>query len=249
MLFSEKPFLERFAAAAQAGFSGVEFPFPYAHSALDLAELCQQNNQQVVLFNLPPGDLEKGDRGLACDPQRRGEFQDSVGTALDYAEALQCRQLNCLAGVLPSGVSSSVASQTLVDNLHFAGVQLKRRGLTLLTEPINPIDIPGFFLNRTEPALALIEQVGLSNLRLQCDMYHMQVMGEDLATTIEAQIERIGHFQIADFPGRHEPGTGRMDYTRLLKLIENLDYSGWIGCEYHPEYDTVLGLAWMEAFR
>lgn len=249
MLFREQPFLERITSAETAGFSAVEFPFPYAHQAEEIADRCRRSGQKVVLFNFPPGDLDRGERGLASDPDRRGEFQDSVGLALEYARVLGCGQLNCLSGILQSGIDVEIARETLVDNLRFAGQCLAEHGVVLLTEPINNRDMPGFFLNRVADARSVIEQVGLPNAKLQCDLYHMEVMGEPLLESIGAHIERIGHLQIADFPGRNEPGTGRIDFPEVFEFIESLGYSGWIGCEYCPIKGTAAGLAWLDNWR
>lgn len=251
MLFQELPFLDRIAAARDAGFNGVEFPFPYDTPAESIAQQCEQLGQKVVLFNLPPGDFAAGDRGLACDPGRREEFRKSVIPALHYAEVLGCSQLNCLAGIGLAGTAAGAegaiqqAEQSLVENLKYAADALAHHDLQLLTEPINTWDMPGFFLNRSAQALRVLDAVGRKNLKLQFDIYHMHRMEGALAETIRAHIGRIGHFQLADAPGRHEPGTGTIDYSSLLPLIEGLEYSGWVGCEYHPQADTAAGLGWM----
>jgi len=248
MLFTELPFLERFAAAQQAGFSGVEYPFPYAHelgrlqAELEAAQLVQ------VLFNLPPGNWDQGERGIACLPERRNEFQEGVGRALSYARALGCTQLNCLAGSA-HGIDPERALETLVDNLRYAARELARAGIRLLIEPINTRDMPGFFLCHSDQALAVCEAVGSPNLWLQYDIYHMQVMEGDLARGIDKCWSRIAHFQVADNPGRHEPGSGEIAYSFLLRQIEERGYTGWIGCEYHPRTTTLAGLPWLDAFR
>jgi hydroxypyruvate isomerase len=248
MLFTEHDFLARFAAARAAGFSGVEFPFPYAHPVALLREQLERQQLELVLHNLPPGNWEQGERGIACLPERRSEFHDGVGLAIEYARGLGCPRLNCLAGVA-SGLDPDRAFQTLVENLAFAARECAAAGIQLLMEPINTRDMPGFFLCRSAQALAVWEAVGSSNLWLQFDIYHMQVMQGDLALSIEKCWNRIAHFQVADNPGRHEPGSGEIAYPFLLRLIERLGYTGWIGCEYRPRAGTLEGLGWLDAFR
>jgi hydroxypyruvate isomerase len=248
MLFGEVAFLDRFARARAAGFDAVEFPFPYDHPKHAIAEQLSEHGLALVLHNLPPGDEAKGERGLGCQPDRRGEFRDGVGLALDYAQALGCTRLNCLAGTAP-GLSHATALDTLVDNLRFAAAELGRAGVQLLVEPINTRDMPGFFLNTSAQALALIEAVGSPNLRLQYDVYHMQVMQGDLARDIERCLPHVAHVQIADNPGRHEPGTGEIHYPFVLGWLERLGYTGWVGCEYHPLTTTEAGLGWLAAYR
>lgn len=254
MLFPELSFLDRISAAADAGFSAVEFPFPYDIPAEKIAQRCQQAGQKVVLFNLPPGNLSAGDRGFACDPRRREQFRKSLIPALHYAQVLGCSQLNCLAGMAPrsggvSAVTVEAMESALIENLKFAADALAHQNLKLLTEPINTQDMPGFYLNRSAHALRVIGAVGRGNLKLQYDIYHMQLMEGELASSIGAHIGQIGHFQIADAPGRHEPGTGTINYSQLFRLIEKLNFQGWIGCEYHPLHGTQAGLAWMEKYR
>lgn len=248
MLFDEVGFLERFAAARDAGFEGVEYLFPYSYRKQELAERLQASGLTQVLHNLPAGDWARGERGIACLPDRVGEFQDGVGIAIEYAQALQCRQLNCLAGIAPPGADAAVVRETLVRNLRFAAGQLERAGIRLLIEPCNTRDVPGFFLNRSQQALELIDEVGSGNLFLQYDVYHMQVMEGNLAPTLERHLERIGHLQIADNPGRNEPGTGEINYPFLFGFLDRLGYSGWIGCEYKPARGTVQGLGWIRPY-
>ena len=246
MLFNEVPFLDRFQAAAEAGFKGVEFLFPYAFDKDALAERLARHGLVQVLHNLPAGDWEGGERGIACHPDRVGEFQDGVGRAIEYATALGCKQLNCLAGIAPAGVEADKVHATLVANLRFAAARLEEAGIRLLVEPINTFDIPGFYLNRTAQAIALIEEVGSSNLWLQHDIYHMQRMEGELSNTIRALLPLIRHIQIADTPGRHEPGTGEINYRHIFRLLDQVGYAGWVGCEYRPAGDTVAGLGWRE---
>ncbi|TVO51960.1 hydroxypyruvate isomerase [Denitromonas halophila] len=247
LLFNEHAFLDRFAAAADAGFEGVEYLFPYAWPAAQLAEALQANTLVQALHNLPPGDWDAGERGIACHPERVGEFQDGVGRGVEYARALGCPQLNCLAGISPEGVDPERALTTFVDNLRFAASALKAAGLRLLIEPINSFDIPGFFLNRTEQAAQIVAAVGADNLFIQYDIYHAQRMEGELANTMSRYLPMIGHMQLADTPGRHEPGTGEINFPFLFRHIDALGYTGWIGCEYKPIADTLSGLGWRPA--
>ncbi|HAV36338.1 MAG TPA: hydroxypyruvate isomerase [Massilia sp.] len=247
MLFNELAFLDRFEAAANAGFKGVEYLFPYAYDAAALAERLDRLQLVQVLHNLPAGDWEKGERGIACHPGRVGEFQDGVGRAIDYARLLGCKQVNCLAGIAPADADADAVHRTFVDNLRFAAEKLKGAGIRLLVEPVNTRDIPGFYLNRTEQAIAILDEVGSDNVFLQYDIYHAQRMEGELANTIERHLARIAHIQLADNPGRNEPGTGEINYAWLLRHIDRLGYDGWIGCEYKPAADTRAGLGWIEA--
>jgi hydroxypyruvate isomerase len=245
LLFNEVPFSERFQAAAREGFRGVEYLFPYAYPKAQLADALAANGLEQVLHNLPAGDWEQGSRGIACLPDRVGEFQDGVGIAIDYAAALGCRQLNCLAGIAPAGMDPARCRQTLVDNLKLAAPRLAENGIRLLIEPINTRDIPGFFLTTTRQAREIMAEVGSDNLFLQYDIYHMQIMEGDLAHTIETNLPRIAHMQLADNPGRNEPGTGEINYPFLFERIDAIGYRGWIGCEYKPKTTTVAGLGWV----
>ena len=250
-LFNELGFLDRFGAAARAGFKGVEFASPYEHGARDIARRLADHGLTQALFNLPAGDWDAGERGIAILPGREEEFRGGVSRALDYAEELGCARLNCLAGIAPPGGDRRALEETFVANLAFAAEAARKRGVKLLIEPINTRDMPGFFLSRSEQALRLMGRVGSGNLYLQADIYHMQVMEGDLARRLEAAMARIAHIQIADNPGRHEPGSGEINYAFLLPLIDRLGYEGWVGCEYRPLRTTEAGLAWMapEAFR
>jgi len=247
MLFNELPFLERFKAASEAGFRGVEYLFPYAFEAGALAERLDRHGLVQVLHNLPAGDWEQGERGIACHPGRVGEFQDGVGRAIDYARQLGCRQLNCLAGIVPPGADPELVRATFVDNLRFAAGKLKEAGIRLLVEPVNTFDIPGFYLNRTAQAIGIIDETGFDNLYLQYDIYHAQRMEGEIGNTIARQLARIAHIQLADNPGRNEPGTGEINYAWLFGHIDRLGYDGWIGCEYKPAGDTKQGLGWRQA--
>ncbi|HLA36052.1 MAG TPA: hydroxypyruvate isomerase [Rhodocyclaceae bacterium] len=244
-LFTERPFLERFAAARKAGFAAVEFHFPYAFEAATLAETAQAAEIEVALFNLPAGHWDIGERGIACHPKRMAEFQDGVGLAIEYAQQLGCRRLNCLAGRMPPETSSLKARETLIENLRFAAKVAKRAGIALLLEPLNTRDTPGFFVTTARQALELIAAVAADNLHLQYDIYHAQIMSGDLMRTLEENLTHVGHIQIADNPGRHEPGSGEINFFNIFKQLDAIGYSGWIGCEYHPTSTTAASLAWM----
>lgn len=249
MLFTEVPFLDRFERAARAGFGSVEFLFPYAHTVEEVVARVKGNRLKVVLHNLPAGDWEAGERGIACLPDRVDEFRAGVARAVEYATALGTPQLNCLAGKVPLGASEESLRKTFVANLRFAAAELKKAGLKLLIEPINTYDIPGFYLNRTAQALSVIDEVGADNLFLQYDIYHAQRSEGELAATIEKHLARIAHIQVADNPGRHEPGTGEINYGFLFKRLDALGYRGSIGCEYKPATTTEAGLGWLEQAR
>ena len=247
MLFNEQPFMQRFEAAARAGFEAVEYLFPYACDKKELAAALRDNGLAQVLHNLPAGDWEAGERGIACHPDRQAEFREGVARAIDYASALGCPQLNCLVGKLPPGVTAGDARRVVVDNLRFAARELQAAGIGLLVEPVNSFDIPGFYLTRSDQAIALMDEVGAPNLRLQYDIYHAQRMEGELAATLAKHIGRIGHIQLADNPGRGEPGQGEIHWPWLFRHIDGLGYEGWIGCEYKPRGDTVAGLGWRTA--
>jgi len=248
MLFTEHPFLDRFGAAAQAGFHAVEIQFAYEYPVEQLAARLQTHRLELVLHNLPAGKWAAGERGIACHPDRVGEFQDGVGEGIRYARALGVKQLNCLAGIAPAGVERERLQTTLIANLTFAARELKAAGLRLLTEPINTFDVPGFFLNRSQPALDIIAATGADNFFLQYDIYHMQRMEGDLANTMRKNLARIGHMQLADNPGRNEPGTGEINYPYLFRVLDEIGYAGWIGCEYKPAATTEGGLGWLRSY-
>ena len=248
MLYGEHDFLDRFAAAAKDGFAGVEYLFPYAFEKEALAEALQANGLTQVLHNMPAGDWDAGERGLGCLPDRVGEFQESVGTAIDYAKALGCKQLHVMAGLRPEGVDPGKLEETYVENLRFAAAKTKEAGITLLIEAINTIDIPDFYLSTSGQALDVIERVGSDNLYFQYDIYHMQIMEGDLVRTIEKNLVRIAHMQLADNPGRHEPGSGEINYPFVFAALDRLGYEGWIGCEYKPKAGTSEGLGWLKPY-
>ena len=248
-LYTEHPMLERFAAAAEDGFRGVEMLFPYALPATTLAAQARAQGLQVVLCNVPPGDWTLGQRGFAAVPGSEALFRDSLLRALDYAVTLQCPALHVLAGLLPAGADRSRAAATYRDNLAWAVEQARPAGVTLMIEPINPRDIPGYFLNHQAEAHAVCAQAcaatGLDNLKVQMDLYHCQIVEGDLARRIEAHIAGIGHMQIAGVPDRHEPDSGEVNYPFLFSLLDRLGYAGWIGCEYRPRNGTRAGLGWL----
>lgn len=245
MLYTEQPFLDRLKAAAQGGFKAVEFLFPYAHTAEQVRDKALQAGVQIVLHNLPAGDWDAGERGIACVPERVSEFREGVGRAIDYAKALGVMQLNCLAGKVPAGAAPQRLHDTFVSNLQYAARELAAHGIKLLIEPINTYDIPGFFLSRSAQALAIMDEAGSPNLYLQYDIYHMQRMEGELAATMEKQLPRIAHIQLADNPGRNEPGTGEINYRFLFQHLDRIGYTGWIGCEYKPKTTTTAGLGWI----
>lgn len=248
MLWGDLEFLDRFAAAARAGFSAVEYLFPYPFEKQQLVERLGEHGLVQALHNLPAGDWAKGDRGIACQPERRGEFRDGVGLAIEYAKALGCTQLNCLAGVAPAGVSPDALHSTLVDNLKFAAAELNQAGIKLLVEPVNTRDVPGFYVCRTQHALELFAEVGSSNLYLLYDIYHAQIMEGDLGPTIKRNLPRIAHLQLADNPGRNEPGTGEIHHPFLFQLLDSEGYEGYVGCEYRPRGKTDDGLGWAKPY-
>jgi len=246
MLFNEVPFLDRFERAAKAGFEAVEFLFPYAWPAAEIKSRLDANKLKLVLHNLPAGDWDAGERGIACHPDRVEEFRSGVAKAVEYAKVLGVPQLNCLAGKAPAGVADAVLRQTFVANLKFAAAELKKAGLKLLIEPINTYDIPGFYLNYTAQAVGILDEVGADNAYVQYDIYHAQRMEGELAATVQKHLARIGHIQLADNPGRNEPGTGEINYAFLFAHLDRIGYKGWIGCEYKPAAGTEAGLGWRQ---
>ena len=247
MLFNEHEFLDRFEAAAKAGFKAVEFLFPYAYPVAELQQRLKAHNLKLVLHNLPAGNWDAGDRGLACDPARIDEFRAGVARGIEYGTALGVPHLNCLAGKAPAGIDAAALRSTFVANLRFAAAEFKKAKLNLLIEPINRFDIPGFYLNTTAQALSILDEVGADNAYVQYDIYHAQRMEGELANTMSAQLARIGHIQLADNPGRNEPGTGEINYAFLFKHLDRIGYTGWIGCEYKPAARTEDGLGWIQA--
>jgi len=243
-LYPDLSFTERFAAAAKDGFKAVEYLGPYELPAEEVADLLKKSGLEQALFNVPSGNWAGGERGIACLPERVEEFREGVETAIRYAKALGCKRLNVIAGIAPQGVSGEELEQTLVENLRHAASRVKEAGIKLLIEPINLKDIPGFFLSRTDHAERILEKVGSDNLFIQYDFYHMQVMQGDLLATFERLKDRIAHVQIADNPGRFEPGTGEINYPFIFEALDRLGYDGWVGCEYKPKVGTGAGLGW-----
>jgi len=246
MLYNEVPFLERFERAAISGFKAVEFLFPYAYEAAEIKNLLEKHHLKLVLHNLPAGDWDAGERGIACHPDRIEEFRTGVAKAIEYATYLNVAQVNCLAGKAPAGVDTKQVHDTFVSNLKYAAEQLKRVNIKLLIEPINTFDIPGFYLSKTQQAIDIMDEVGSDNLYLQYDIYHAQRMEGELSNTIEKNLSKIAHIQLADNPGRNEPGTGEIHYPYLFKMLDRIGYQGWIGCEYKPATTTEAGLSWMQ---
>ena len=247
MMFNEVPFPQRFAAAAKAGFSAVEFLFPYDYAAGEVAGWLKENGLQNVLFNLPPGDWSAGERGTTSLPDREAEFQAGVARALEYAQALGTPRLHAMAGLLPAGADRAAHHAVYVANLRYAARELAKRGLPLLIEPINHRDIPGFFLHSQAQAHAIREEVGEPNLKVQMDFYHVQVSEGDIETKLRRYFEHVGHIQIAGVPARGEPDNGEVNYPYLFQVLDSLGYEGWIGCEYRPRAGTEAGLGWLQS--
>jgi hydroxypyruvate isomerase len=247
MLYMEAPFLERFSAAARDGFEGVEYLGPYGFPPEAIRERLDANGLKQVLFNLPSGDWAAGERGIGALPDRVEDFRTGVAEALRYAGALDCKMINCLAGI-PKGVSKETAEATLLANLNYAAPRLADAGIRLLLEPINLMDIPGFAVSTMADAERILEKVGSDNLFIQYDFYHMQKMRGELVAEFGRLMPRIAHVQIADNPGRHEPGTGEINYDFVLSQLERLGYRGWVGAEYKPAAGTSEGLGWMRPY-
>ncbi|MBU1333760.1 MAG: hydroxypyruvate isomerase [Alphaproteobacteria bacterium] len=247
-LYADLPFLDRFAAAAKDGFRAVEYVGPYGFPAEDVAAALKSNGLTQALFNLPAGNWDGGERGIGCLADRVVEFQAGVETAIRYAQALGCDKINCLAGIAPAGTTADERDAVLVANLKYAAPRLASAGIKLLLEPINLRDIPGFHVSTTHHAERLLDAVGSDNLFIQYDVYHTQVMQGDLVPTYARLKDRIGHVQIADNPGRNEPGTGEINYGFVLSELDRLGYDGWVGCEYKPKAGTSAGLGWMKPY-
>ncbi|MCS6877168.1 MAG: hydroxypyruvate isomerase [Geminicoccaceae bacterium] len=249
MMFTEVPFLERFGRAAAAGFEAVEFLFPYEFAPEAIATELSRHGLVQALFNLPPGDWGKGERGIAALLGREEEFRTGVEKALAYAAATGCTTLHCMAGVVADSADRSRHERAYVDNLRYAARRCARAGITLVIEPINTRDIPGYFLNYQAQARQIIEKVGEPNLKLQLDLYHCQIMEGDLARHIESYADIIAHVQIAGVPERHEPDVGEINYPYLFDVLDRVGYSGWVGCEYRPKGRTEDGLGWFAPYR
>jgi 2-dehydrotetronate isomerase len=255
MLYPEHGFLDRFAAAARDGFKAVECLFPYALEPQVIASTLAENGLQQILFNAPPGDWDAGERGIACLAGRQAQFQAGIATALRYAQALHCPRIHVMAGLIPAGESAASVRHTYVANLRFAAQQAAKLGVAVMIEPINTRDMPRYFLNHQADAHALLNEIGEPNVQVQLDLYHAQIMGGDLASTLRQFLPtgRVGHLQIAGVPQRHEPDRGEVNYGYLFELIDELGWQGWLGCEYRPALGTVAGgtragLGWMKSY-
>lgn len=252
MLYPQQAFIERFAAAARDGFATVEFTFAYDQDASAIAQCLRDHRLQLALINAPPGDLAAGERGLACLPQRRDAFRRSLlEQALPLARRLDCPRVHLMAGVAPTGADVGVLRDTFVDNLGWAAPHAASAGVELLIEPINPRDVPGYFLNRQDDAHAIVAEVGAPNLKVQMDLYHCQIVEGDVASRLRRYLpaRQVGHIQMAGVPGRHEPDDGELDFPELFKLIDELGYDGFVGAEYHPRGDTSAGLGWFAPYK
>jgi hydroxypyruvate isomerase len=249
MMFTELPFLDRFAAAAAAGFTAVEFLFPYDFPAAEIARRLKDNGLAQVLFNAPPGDWSQGERGQAALPGRQAEFRDGIARALDYAAALECPRLHVMAGLAPAGVPHDTLTATYAANLAWAAEACAKLGVKPVIEPINHRDIPGFFLNTTDQAAAIIQAIGPDRIGMQFDLYHCQITEGDIVKRVEKHLPLIAHMQVADNPGRNEPGTGEVNWPFVFARIDALGFRGWIGCEYRPAGETLAGLGWFAPYK
>ena len=249
MLYNEHDFLDRFAAAAADGFAGVEYLFPYSYPKDELAARLREYRLVQALHNLPAGDWAAGERGIACLAGREDEFRASVGLGIEYATALGCKRVNCLAGIPPKDAPAATVRRTFIENLRHAAPAFEKAGIGLVVEAINTRDIPGFYLNRSAQSIEIMDEVGSDNLSLQYDFYHMQIMEGDLVPTFRRIKDRIGHVQIADTPGRNEPGTGEINYPFIFAALDEAGYDGWVGCEYKPATTTAAGLGWFAPYR
>jgi len=247
MMFNEVPFLDRFGAAAECGFKAVEFLFPYEHSPEAIADQLRKHNLQIVLFNMPPGNWAAGERGVACIPGREAEFRAGIETALPYAKALCIPRLHAMAGIAPPDADRAECRATLVANLKYAAGRLAEHEITVLLEAINFRDIPGFFVNTQAESYAICTAAGEPNLKMQMDLYHMQIMEGDIATKLRQYAPHCGHIQIAGAPGRNEPDTGEVRYEYLFRVLDEIGYPGWVGCEYRPAGKTIDGLGWLRS--
>lgn len=248
MMFNEVPFIERFALAAKAGFGGVEFLFPYDYEPEVIVKKLKDNNLQVVLFNMPPGDWEAGERGIAAIPGREDEFKQNVDIALKYALAFGTKKLHAMSGIVDV-FNRQECEKTFINNFQYAADKLKPHGITLLVEPINTRNMPGYFINHQLDAVKLLEKVDRSNTSVQFDLYHAQIMDGDITRLAEKMLGKFTHIQVASVPDRHEPNQGELNYAHVFDHLDKIGYDGWIGCEYNPKNDTTEGLGWFEAYR
>ncbi len=248
ILFTEVPFIERFALAAKHGFGAVECWFPYEHSKDELASTLKNNNLKLIGLNTAPGDTAKGDWGLAVNPKQRDAFLASVDQAIDYASALNCGSIHVMAGMMPLGTSEADCEAQYIEQIGIAADRAKRAGKTVLVEPLNPIDRPGYFLSRQSQAARIVDALGRDNVKIMFDVYHVQMTEGNIVATLRKNIAKIGHIQIADVPGRNEPGTGEINFPFVMSAIVESGYAGWIGCEYKPKTDSAAGLLWRDAY-
>ena len=245
MMFNEVPFPERFAAAAKAGFTAVEFLFPYDYAPAEVADSLTENGLRNALFNMPPGDFAGGERGIASLPGREAEFREGVAKAVEYALALGTPTVHCMAGLFPEGADRARHRALYIENVRFAAQEMAKHGRVLVIEPINPRDIPGYFLNTQAEGHAICKEIGLPNLKVQMDFYHCQIVEGDLTMTFKKYFAGIGHVQIASVPARHEPDEGEVNYRHIIKLLDEMGYDGYVGCEYRPRGRTEDGLVWL----
>nr|WP_067293020.1 2-oxo-tetronate isomerase [Marinobacterium profundum] len=247
MLFTELPFLDRFEAAAKAGFRSVEYLLPYDFEPHEIRARLNPFGLTQALFNAPPGDWNAGERGIACLPGREQEFAAGIETALVYAKVLGNKRLHVMAGLLPANLAYEDAKATYVQNLRHAARRAQKEGLTILVEPINNLDMPGYFVNLQEDGAALIDLINEPNVRLQFDCYHCQMMQGNVVATFRKLLRYIDHIQIAGVPGRNEPNVGELNYRYVLEQIDAADYQGFVGCEYKPKATTAEGLGWISS--
>ena len=248
MLFHEHDFLDRFQAAADAGFEAVELQFPYPYSPDDIGKARAKAKIPLAMFNLPAGNMEDGERGIACLPEREAEFRKGVAWAAEYAAALECHQVNALAGLLPKGADRKDAMYSLANSLAYAAKAMGEKDIRVTVEPVNDQAAPGYIINRTSDGMEAVDEAGHPNLYLQADLYHMAIMGEDIVPALQKVGAKLGHVQFADHPGRHEPGSGEVDYKTIFAALDEMGYEGWVGAEYKPAGKTVDGLGWLKEF-
>ena len=248
MLFKEVPFLDRFAAAAGAGFRAVEYQYPYEWRPEDIAARARDAGVQIVLHNMPRGEAERSEHGTACLPGREARFREDLERAVEYARAAGCTRLHCMAGVAPPHADRAGLQAAYVANLKYAAGRLQAEGMQVLIEPLSARSVVGYFLAGSAQAARTLDEVAAANVLIQYDVFHMQLMEGNLAEGIERLLPRIGHLQIADVPGRHEPGSGEINFDFLLRHLDAIGYSGWVGCEYNPQGDTAQGLKWAKPY-
>ena len=248
-MYGEFKFLERFAAAVSGGFTAVEYQFPYAFDRRDAAAAAREYRLPVILHNTPPGEFDKGERGLGSIPGRQAEFRDQLALAIDYARAVDCKKIHVMAGLWPAGAAEEELTKVFVENLRFAGKEAAKVGIDILIEPLNRTSVPNYFLVKSKQAIRIMDEAKVPNLFLQYDLFHMQIMEGNLAPTVERHLKRIGHIQIADTPGRREPGTGEINFPFMLGHIDRVGYEGWIGAEYNSATDTNATLGWFQPYR